>query len=273
MAFIIFYLKSNFMMRKYFFICFFCLVTAQLFAQTSDRSQIEAVIQSYFDGWLTGDTTKIGYAMHASCKLKNFRDSFVEMDRSTYLSRFQPRTRPANTDARIIQITITEGIASAKCEIETERYLFTDYFNLMRMGERWYIVDKVATRADKTLMSKPTPNDSIEKNSRALAQAQLDAYNKRDIDAFLKPYSDSVKVFGFPQQFFYKGIGTMRSQYQQMFSTTPDLHCELVGRMVLGNYVIDREWVTFNKQKPKMSAIAIYKISQGKIEEVYFIMP
>ncbi len=258
-------------MYQRLFTLIFCLISCLIFAQNPDRAKIEAVIQSYFDGWLTGDTTKIGYAMHASCKLKTFRDSFAETDRATYLSRFQPRVRPANTDARIIQITITEGIASAKCEIETERFLFTDYFNLMRMGERWYIVDKVATRSDKSQIPKASSQDSVEKRCRMLAQAQLDAYNQRDIDAFLKPYSDSVKVYGFPQQLFYQGKTTMRSQYASMFKQSLDLHCELLGRMVLGNYVIDRELVTFDKERPKLNAIAIYKVGDEGIEAVYFI--
>jgi hypothetical protein len=256
-------------MNQRFLVCCFLLVNQVLFAQTNDRAQIETVIQSYFDGWLTGDTSKIGYAMHASCKLKTYRDSFVETDRQTYLSRFKPRTRPDNTHARMVHIHITDGVASAKCEIETEKFLFTDYFNLMRIGGRWYIVDKVATRADKVPL---TPQDSTERVSRALAQAQLDAYNARDIDAFLKPYSDTVAVYMFPNQRSYQGIQNMRAGYKDMFDNMPDLYCELLGRIVLGNYVIDRELVTFDKKQPKLHAVAIYKTGAGKIQQVYFMM-
>ena len=37
-----------------------------------DKKAIEATIENYFEGWLTGDTTLIGSAMHPSCHLKFF---------------------------------------------------------------------------------------------------------------------------------------------------------------------------------------------------------
>ena len=43
----------------------------------------------------------------------------------------------------------TENIASAKCELETGKALFTDYFNLVKTNDGWFIVDKVSTRVDK----------------------------------------------------------------------------------------------------------------------------
>ena len=63
----------------------------------------------------------------------------------------------------------------------------------------------------------------------------------------------------------------MRTNYGSFFARTPDLHCELVNRIVLGNTVIDHERVTFRKGEPEMEAVAIYKIADGKIEAVYFV--
>jgi aldose sugar dehydrogenase len=113
----------------------------------TERQLIEQTIQLYFDGWATGDTTKVGKAMHASCHLKNFRDGkFVEFSRSQYLSLFKPHERPANLSTRIVTIDITNNMGSAKVEISTARDLFTDYFNLMKTTEGWFIADKVSTR-------------------------------------------------------------------------------------------------------------------------------
>jgi hypothetical protein len=105
-----------------------------------------------------------------------------------------------------------------------------------------------------------------------LAQEQLDAYNKRDIESFLKPYADSVSVYFFPNQFLYKGKEEMRKQYSGMFLQTTDLHCTLKNRIVLGNRVIDEESVIFDKTKPPMHAVAIYTIAGDKIVSVHFIM-
>jgi len=110
-----------------------------------------------------------------------------------------------------------------------------------------------------------------ERIGRRLAQAQLDAYNNRDIDAFMEPYSDDVKIFQFPETLLYEGKEKMRDNYARYFGMTPDLHCHLVNRMVMGNTVIDQEEVTRVHGEEPTKAIAIYKIRDEKIAEVYFI--
>lgn len=111
--------------------------------------------------------------------------------------------------------------------------------------------------------TNPTPEQ--------LAQQQLDAYNRRSIDAFLVPYADSVEVYNFPNQMQYKGKATMRQNYAAMFERLPALHCKLLNRMVMGNTVIDHELVTFDTAQPPVQAIAIYTIAEGKIQRVHFI--
>ncbi len=103
-----------------------------------------------------------------------------------------------------------------------------------------------------------------------LVQQQLNAYNNRDIEAFLAPYSDSVEIYEFPAKLLSKGKDKMRPDYAGMFERVKALHCNLVKRVVEGNTVIDQESVTgFGPNAFK--AIAIYKISKGKIQQVYFI--
>lgn len=104
-----------------------------------------------------------------------------------------------------------------------------------------------------------------------LVQEQLDAYNNRDIEAFLKPYHDSVEVYMFPNRLLYKGKATMRTEYTGMFQNTPDLHCKIICRMVLGNKIIDEESVVFNKNKPPLHASAVYTIAGDKIVAVHFV--
>ncbi|NJO13035.1 MAG: SnoaL-like domain-containing protein [Gammaproteobacteria bacterium] len=104
----------------------------------------------------------------------------------------------------------------------------------------------------------------------ALAQRQLNAYNQRDLEAFLEPYSDDVEIYEFPNQLQLKGKAAMRESYRTMFEQSPQLHCELVNRMVLDNTVIDQERVTGLRGKT-MQAIAIYTIQDGKIARVTFV--
>ena len=108
------------------------------------------VIQNYFDGWLTGDTNLVGSAMHATCNLKYVKDGKIsKRNRTEYLSGFKPRPRLENAEGRILSIDITRTAAEAKVELETENRLFTDYFNLLKEGDRWYITDKVSTNISK----------------------------------------------------------------------------------------------------------------------------
>lgn len=119
--------------------------------------------------------------------------------------------------------------------------------------------------SSSTLIAQPTATD--------LAQQQLEAYNNRDIEAFLIPYSDTVKVYRFPNTLVYRGKEEMRKRYADMFKRSVDLHCTLVNRIHLGNVVIDQESVIFDKSKPATEVFALYKTALGKIQEVYFIRP
>jgi len=105
-----------------------------------------------------------------------------------------------------------------------------------------------------------------------LADLQLKGYNERNIELFLQAYSDSVKVYNFPNQFLYKGKKTMRHNYAGMFTNLTDLHCTIKSRVVIGNTVIDEEQVVIRKGQPELHAVAIYKVAHGKIQEVYFIV-
>jgi hypothetical protein len=139
-------------MKKHFTIALLLLATfAKIQAQTDEKGRIETLIKDlYFEGWMTGDTVKVGKAMHATYHLKFFRDStFNDISRADYLSRFKPRAKDPGTSGRILSIDVTGNIASAKCELETPKALFTDYFNLIKTGEGWFIVDKVSTSVMK----------------------------------------------------------------------------------------------------------------------------
>lgn len=122
-----------------------------------------------------------------------------------------------------------------------------------------------------TFLSMSSFLSGQEKEISAPVIAQLEAYNNRNIDDFLAAYSDSVKVYSYPNTLIYQGKEIMRANYSKMFDNTPDLHCKLVSRMVQGNIVIDQEDVTIVKDKLHINAIAIYKIEDNKISEVTFI--
>lgn len=113
------------------------------------------------------------------------------------------------------------------------------------------------------------PETLIEETPTALAQQQLNAYNCRNIEAFLEPYADDVEIYTFPNKLIMKGKEEMRKNYSKKFDNTPNLHCELLGRIVQGNIVIDKERVQVADKI--IEAVAIYHIENNKIKKVYFI--
>lgn len=105
----------------------------------------------------------------------------------------------------------------------------------------------------------------------SLAQQQLNAYNARNIDAFLEPYSDSVKIYrSSSDKPIMNGKDDMRKAYADLFDKHPNLHCQLVNRMVKDNIIIDQESITGFKDKP-IKGIAVYTISNNKIQKVQFL--
>lgn len=166
----------------------------------ADRTLIEQTIGLYFDGWATGDTVKLGKAMHASCHLKTYRDGkFTMHARNEYLSFFKPRPRPPHLQTRIVNLDITNNMGSAKVEIDTEKDLFTDYFNLMKTAGGWVITDKVSTR---------TPH--VTENADAEAGRKVDsmfaAYNSHTPGAAVAIVRDGKIVF-------MKGYGMANLEY------------------------------------------------------------
>ena len=111
-----------------------------------------------------------------------------------------------------------------------------------------------------------------EEASITLVKEQLTAYNNRDIEAFLKPFSENVKGYNYPDQIFFDGKEEMRTVYSRLFAACPNLHCKTISRTVFNNIVIDKELVTGMKDENAIPYfLAIYKIESGKISEVRFI--
>lgn len=112
---------------------------------------------------------------------------------------------------------------------------------------------------------------NTEKVAVELVDKQIEGYNNRDIEEFLEPYSDSVKVFDFGKGVDFQGKGQMRIIYEKLFKDYPDLNCKIQNRIVYGNTVVDQELVNFSGYE--VNAVAIYVIQEKKISEVHFVQP
>ncbi len=105
----------------------------------------------------------------------------------------------------------------------------------------------------------------------AFAQAQLEAYNDRDLERFLAQYTDDVVVYRLPSaEPVLVGKADFAEHYRSQRFNRPGLHAELVNRMVFGDKVIDHERVTGLQPDPQEVA-AIYEVTPQGIRTVWFV--
>ncbi len=107
----------------------------------------------------------------------------------------------------------------------------------------------------------------------AVVQRQLDAYNARDIDAFMATWADDAQYFSHPTTLLAQGAAAIRERHIIRFQE-PNLHGELLKRVVLGNTIVDHERVTrsFPEGVGNAEVIAIYEVAEEKITRAWFIV-
>ena len=141
-------------MKKVLLIIGFNLLFLNVNAQTSDATNdwnlVQKTLNLYIDGVGTTDSVKVSKAFHHSWQMKFFEDNKLNtMKKTKYMERFDipPHAKSDKWSGRIVFIDITGTAAVGKVEISTTKLLFTDYFNLMKTNEGWFIVDKISSRA------------------------------------------------------------------------------------------------------------------------------
>ena len=80
-------------------------------------------------------------------------------------------------------------------------------------------------------------------------QAQVDAYNARDIDAFVAPYADDVVITD--------------------AGGRPDLQAEILGRISTGDWTVDHERVS--RAGETREVLVAYQVADGQIARVLML--
>lgn len=133
------------------------------------------------------------------------------------------------------------------------------------------LVTSEKSTTSNTAVSNSPDSENAEQAAQfsAIVQQQIDAYNARDIDAFMATYAANIKLYDYPNTLRTDGQIKMRDTYTDWFAMAKDLKAVIKNRIVIGNKVIDEEQVTVNGQI--INAVAIYEIEKGKIAKVTFI--
>lgn len=110
-------------------------------------------------------------------------------------------------------------------------------------------------------------------NPLAVVQAQLDAYNAKDIDALLQTYAPDAQQFTLHGELLAQGHAQMRARYLARFAE-PDLHAKLLSRVVVGHVVTDAELVTrnFPEGRGTLEMLCVYEVVNGRIQNASFVL-
>ncbi len=104
-----------------------------------------------------------------------------------------------------------------------------------------------------------------------VVQRQLEAYNARDLDAWAATDAVNAEQFEYPSTRLASGRDNIRARMIARF-TEPNLHAELINRIVMGQLVVDHERITrtFPEGPGTIELIALFEVVDGKIVRALF---
>ncbi len=98
-------------------------------------------------------------------------------------------------------------------------------------------------------------------------EAQLDAYNARDVERFAPCFAEDVVVEDGAGKVLMRGREQLHAAYRDMFAAHPALRCRVVHRIRVGDYVIDEERIA-GRGPTELHVVAIYRVEGGLIAAV-----
>ena len=109
--------------------------------------------------------------------------------------------------------------------------------------------------------------------AESLIQHQLDAYNARDIEAFMACWAQDCLYYEFPSRLLASGAAEIRARHVERFRE-PNLFGTLINRICVADVVVDQEVVTrtYPDGPGEVDVVAIYQVEHGKISKAWFKM-
>lgn len=119
-----------------------------------DKAKIKETIQLFFDGFDNLDAELIAKAFYSDkAEMFSIRESSKKLNKTLVRNWSKIFEKVKNqqdniwniekSEKNIVYIDITGYAASAKVEYKFSTYIYTDYYNLLKIEGRWYIVNKI----------------------------------------------------------------------------------------------------------------------------------
>lgn len=106
-----------------------------------------------------------------------------------------------------------------------------------------------------------------------IVQRQLDAYNAKNLEAWLGTYAVDAQQFELHGALLASGHAEMRARMAARFNE-PDLRASLLSRAIMGNIVVDHERITrnFPEGRGTVEMLCIYEVAEGAIRKATFAL-
>ena len=147
--------------------------------------------------------------------------------------------------------------------------IFKYFYTALGAAILGILLSACATTITAQYSGSPTASRKI--SLEAIIDAQLAAYDRRDVEGFLSYYSEDAKLFDHPNQLTESGKEQLRTRYQRSFRNK-NVRAVIVKRIVFDRFVIDHEKLTGHPDG-LIEAVAVYEIKDGKIITVTFYSP
>src|SRR4051794_15854030 len=119
------------------------------------------------------------------------------------------------------------------------------------------------------LLAAPSGPDAAAGPSAPVGKLKA-AHNPPHPDGFMAVFAPDGELIEFPDKVLAKGTDAVRKRYQARLAE-PNLHVDIVSRMVIGDKVIDRERIvrTFPEGPGTWDVVAISEVKDGKVSRLW----
>lgn len=116
----------------------------------SDKTEIAAVVESYFRGTYEGDAALLKQIFHPNVRITgSFNGEYCDWSLDEFLARVtaKPTALEKNEkyDKNIVSIDCTNHAAMVKARVGVGNLNFTDYITLLKIQDKWVIRSKSFT--------------------------------------------------------------------------------------------------------------------------------
>ncbi len=135
--------------------------------------------------------------------------------------------------------------------------------------------EQAVTQAKEALTARQQAKAKQSRESLAVVEQLVNAYNARNIEEFIRMYDEDVEFYIFPNELLFKGKEKLIARYGIMFKKLKCLHSSPIKRIVHGDIVIDHELsetcsTDENVIDKRSELISSYQIKDGKVVRVLF---